>query len=757
MKTLLLASLALVAPVGWAQDVSQKVTFSAPAGRASVLLKKLGDQTGVTLETTNQTKDEVLLIRVKDVPLKDVLERIAKVSDADWRADGNGFRLSRSGERQNEAVKAELEARTEALGRQLKEAMERQAKLPAWDNAQATKHADRQVAQREAMMRGEGVLRLSGADAFATEETPGGRVLVTLLAGLGPKALAAVGPTHRIVYALNPTRAQRPLAANSGTLLRKYVENQKLYAEAFRKRQPAEEGRTVVIRGASGPEMGSGDPNLGIGQAILVLTRANEMVQANLTVADTNGDTIATANWNVQIPVPGPTPPTEEAALELSPIGSEFAKLAGGAPTGGRTGGPTRVMAVRMVASGSGGGFSFDNSQAVPPVPITPALRAFLLRPEENDPQALVVGDALEKAADKVGKNLVASLPDSAIMPLARRFANEKVTATSLLGYMGGAAGLRIDASDAWLQVSPKYPVTAREQAIDRVAFGRLGRTLQDGGFVRLNELANFATAQTKAVSTQDFDGSALRLINAGAATTAIGPLSEPNILRLYATLTPAQQNTLGNGGAIPFTQLTGAQRTIIANDVFTSFDGPQLSQQRGERGTMTVTAISGGGPRSFMSFGGGVKNERTQMLPEGLPANGVLKVATNRQLAAYGIESKSGAGGIVTPSSLASAQFASERSDFQAFGTPPKYDQFLPGAQVQYTFTFELAADVSMVRNLIDTSIDMKATKVSFNGLSNEFKTQTTTMLESMKTSLSGITIGAPLRTGGGTPPPLP
>jgi hypothetical protein len=748
MRTLLLASLALVAPLSRAQDVSQKVTFSAPAARASVLLKRLGEQTGIPLETSPQTKDEVLLLRVKDVPLKEILDRIAQVADADWKPEGGGFRLTRPSEKANAAARAELDERMASIERGLRGALERQAKLPAWTDAEAERLAENHRAQREAIGRGEGAVRLPATSAASAESAPGTRVLVSLVGAIGAKALATIGPNERRVYALNPTRMQRALPANSARLLQTFVQQQKQYADAYGKRQNDNDGSVMIISSMGGPEMGSGDPSLGIGQALLIFTRNGERLRVSMTVADTRGESIANSSWTVPISGGVPTKVGDEPVIELSPVGAEFAKLVGSTVNGGPIG--TRQMVVRMITTEGGPTVSFDSTNSEPPVPISEELRTRLLRPEEYDPQTLIVGEALSKAAEQTGKNLIASLPDSAIIPLARRFATEKVTAPTLLGSMGFAAGLRVTPSDAWIQVAPRYPVTARYERIDRPALGRLARILQDRGFARLNDLAALAVAQAKPVSPADFDGNALRLINAGAAQSAVATLGDVNTLRLYASLTPAQQSILANGGSIPFAQLTGPQRSAIANDVFMSSDGPMIGEgPSGRVGPAVAVARFG--------IFGNVKSERTQILPEGVPANAAISLKTERQPVAFGTNSKTGASGIVTSNGLASARLAEERPDLRFLGSPIQYDRFQPAEQSQYTFRYDLAPNVSVTRGLSDAWIDVKANRVAFDGLPREFRDRTLAQLESLRKGMANVVVSpaAPARPANIPPAP--
>src|SRR5471030_2523469 len=89
------ACLALVALTSFGQDLNKRISFSAPASRAVVLFPDLGKQIGLDLKTIAQTEDEVLLIRAHDVTIKELLDRIAKAANAEWRLDRKTYRLIR--------------------------------------------------------------------------------------------------------------------------------------------------------------------------------------------------------------------------------------------------------------------------------------------------------------------------------------------------------------------------------------------------------------------------------------------------------------------------------------------------------------------------------------------------------------------------------------------------------------------------------------------------------------------------------------
>src|SRR5476649_2579871 len=93
-KILFLTLLGTPLQVGTKTD-SKGITFAAPAARTEMLFPGLSKVLGIRLEASPQTANEVLLIQVKDVTEKDLLAKIAKVADAEWKQDNGILRLVR--------------------------------------------------------------------------------------------------------------------------------------------------------------------------------------------------------------------------------------------------------------------------------------------------------------------------------------------------------------------------------------------------------------------------------------------------------------------------------------------------------------------------------------------------------------------------------------------------------------------------------------------------------------------------------------
>lgn len=65
------------------QEPNPKVTFEAPGLLVGVALEKLSEASGVRLMASPQTKDQTLIVWVKDVPLQDLMAKIADCAGAE--------------------------------------------------------------------------------------------------------------------------------------------------------------------------------------------------------------------------------------------------------------------------------------------------------------------------------------------------------------------------------------------------------------------------------------------------------------------------------------------------------------------------------------------------------------------------------------------------------------------------------------------------------------------------------------------------
>src|SRR5262249_12776723 len=131
-----LGTMALAVPP-FAPNTTALVRFSEPAMPAERLLSDLSKRTGVRLECAPEVRDDVVLLDVNQVPLVQVMDRIAEATDARWRRTGTTWRLERPEQIVEEEQKREVHARATVIARHL------QAMLGALKNPwnAATLHA----------------------------------------------------------------------------------------------------------------------------------------------------------------------------------------------------------------------------------------------------------------------------------------------------------------------------------------------------------------------------------------------------------------------------------------------------------------------------------------------------------------------------------------------------------------------------------------------------------------------------------------
>src|SRR5690349_18513079 len=79
-----------------AQDLAKKITFACPAAPAKSLLRDLTAATGVPMDAAPTTANDVLVVKVKDVTVDQLMKRIAQAVDGEWRLVGDTYRLERS-------------------------------------------------------------------------------------------------------------------------------------------------------------------------------------------------------------------------------------------------------------------------------------------------------------------------------------------------------------------------------------------------------------------------------------------------------------------------------------------------------------------------------------------------------------------------------------------------------------------------------------------------------------------------------------
>lgn len=775
MKTLLAITLLASCALASCQDLSQKVTYVGPAAPAKTLLERLGAQTGVLLGTTPQTGGEVLVVHATDVPLSELLKRIAEATAAEWKEETGGYRLVRPEIVARDQQRADIADRAERIEKAVRRLMAPIEKQPQFDDPSARKMAEEARKSQSGVLLDLGGGNLSSiiTQSSSAIRSPAQRALIQLLDSLPPATLAAIQPGSRVVFASAPNRMQRALGPGSASILSRFVREQNTWARALAdtpRDVPPANTRMIFI---GGPDTSSSALDV-LGKALLVVHRMGDgpFLSVEFKAADSKGQIVARASSGLSpdpMPPMGPNPPGK--AIELSQQAQEYAELMAGKAQGDLS---SRSVTVRLSTGGAAIAWS-GSPESVPPVPENWKER--LANPDRFEPLEFVSGEALRAASTAESRNLVACIPDSGLIPTCRRLVDAKLTPGQFLGFVEGELDLKVERPENWLLVSPRHPSEVRSSRIDRGALGALLRSTLKTGYARLDEAAAYALKQPDLLPESGFDERTLLLLSPETGRDFQFNASERRtMLKLFGTLSPTQRAALSRGGAIPLGGLSGTQTEWVRRMVFDSVGGPAIRDPNAERTPPTgpnqvqesvvmIASVAGGGaqggrPRMLPSLGSetSLLQERTEALPLGVPSSGALAVTIRN------IQGVLGSRADGTDSRFMSAdQLAGElASDSAPQGSGPSvseagpYSRFRPATLSEYGFQFALSPIASLGRELRDAQLVPGSQATGLDGLPPAFRAE----VERARAQLARVmqrvqSDGARIQRRGGPPPP--
>lgn len=527
----------------------RKVTFECAGVYAGRALEELSKVAGVRIAAGATTSEEVFAISVKDVPLSELLAKIALAANAEWQHDDkNGYLLIRSASLLQKQQREHLALKAEAIRKGQEAARKRIKDKPDYDEAAAKKLAVAVEAYLDTLRQnpndpGSWRMQANFLDRFPATML-GDRLAVLL----DPNDLASIEEGDRAVYALSPTRMQRPLPKAAVAELKRYLENVQKLATAFAGKLDEDTARYGDSR-LYGPFKYKTPEEATPTQVILKVTTGIEgRYSFQLVVGNAKGDTIgqsygslsAQTNVNAMVEKPDPAPEGEKP-LALDAVATELTEAL--------------QTAIRR------GGKPEDIPE------ISPELRDRLLSPEKHNIAEIGAAQLLIGAAKARNENLVATVPDliGFFMPIV--FAMGSTTPTQVLKIASAdLPSLTLQEGGGWMTLRPSDPVQARLMHVDPKALGKLVRSAVQNGFLPLDDLAEFAVS---------LPGNANNTIAVPylmiLAPSGIGDYERLSsaFLKLHGSLSPQQKQAMANGRKLSLTQMTPLQRTRIEKIVY--------------------------------------------------------------------------------------------------------------------------------------------------------------------------------------------
>jgi hypothetical protein len=715
-----------------AQEPTPKVTATYAGISVGQLLADLSQKTGAHLSSTPGTAEPVIALRVTDVPLKDILDRLAKATGCEWHKEEDGLRLVRSvaAERENEIAYRQRLAKYIRAGIQ---------KYIATVKPKATWGSDeaRKLATDTETLMNPASNQISGADEklqALMPRSPGSRAIANLLLQMDPMAFAADMDGKRHVYAMQPTRMQRPMPSGAGSILSEYLREQILFVTEtteFTNGLPANRNH-FSMSGVARGVFGGGNPNLGLGQSILVISGDphGTYASASLTITDAAGAVLCSADASLSFER---EPPTKfdadpgEKAMTVPAVAAEFQKANQQSQEG--------VGESQYVVSNGGLTKTLTVPQGRPQREIAPsaAVTELVLNPDKMEPESISAGNELVQVAEARHLNLLANLPDNLFLNCL----GSKQTPSSFLSSGNLQNDSDVTVADGWLNVQPRSLALAKIERVNRVSLAKMLRGVAAKKLLMLDDIAQFVLAQGESVPVEDIYLNYLRVLNPGAADRTYHA-QDWQTYRLYGSLSLGQKKALGSGGAIPLRNLSATGFSAAENMIQMASGEPKMITGSGEK---------------IEAYSGKVLADWTQLLPNGVPRDGVLTAKVLQNPAAYCFSSASNSAEIVSGNEFAARKFLLEAPSFHGASSVPPYDKFAPATLWNYSFTMQFTPNVGLDKSLDDGTFKEGYELGAFDGLPADLKTAIDKELGELRTVFGKVNFGGG-GSSGKTPP---
>lgn len=559
--------------------LDQRVTFTDPGEPVPRLIAILSKSAHLPLFAPAAFQSDVISVRVKDATLKELLDRIASLTCADWQENKGGFDLVRSQQKLVAEERAEHAIEVEMLRKDIAAEKKKIQGIEAWNE---------QTAQSVAVsLRGYAKLHEESGNAFNSQiwkdvlatdaKAPGGRLMSRIMSALDPEELASLPLEHKTVFSNQPTRLQKEMPHRVMAALSRVVAEQNIWADVAGRILADVEGNMTTSIGMRGSFSGR------IGKVLLTVFRTTDRgvpaLDIEIRVCDQTGALVVQADHMVD--------------------GLDAGTMAAKTGTTEKSLTTNRLMDViaQVTRPRSRQDYICD---------VPADISEICQNPEKFDPVALVPGELLVQVAEARDKNLVADVSDETFQPAIYAVA-KRATPSGFLQACGH--GLDIQEDAVWMTISSRMPHTARADRIDRKVLGTFLRSVADYGF-SLDNTATYAVSDKN-----DLEQSLGFLLGRLLNNMRDREYNDPQMLRIYGHLTQSQRRELLSAKGLPLSQLEDAQTEQVNLMLFgwTS----NLSIKPGWR--------NGGQRLSILA-----SNEPTELFINGIPPNSVLKLKSD-------------------------------------------------------------------------------------------------------------------------------
>lgn len=563
-----------------------KITLDVPATTADKAVAKLAEAAGAKLLCATSLAGEVVVLRVHETPLAEVKKRLARVLDAVWTKRAKDEVLERTRDYARRADREQLQARAARFA----SAARARSQVKSWNNADLNVLMTRLAEETNGYSLAswdkapDFLSRLNSLNA----DVPMGRALSKLLGVMDWTEPASLANGESLALSSSPTRAQKSLPAEASGVLAAFNTEQRAFAsDVERLRQP-------TLANPVDPRFGVTSQQPDASRFVLTVRRwvHGDALSLVLYAVTPEGWIIGRAATVLAPNDAARNQDVDDVSYNVPQALAETADLIKvvGYPNAQPRGSRTRA---RLLAAWS----------------------EQLTHPETFDPLRFVASPALELAAKALNRNLIACIPDQALMWRPDWAPGAKVSVRQLFKEVESVWTGKITIDSDYLEVSPLTPVMARRERLQRAPLGALLRTITREGNLGLDALADYANAQGGALCLYSLDADFLGM--AGGRPGAFSAIERGSselrpALRLWGALSKEERRLLRQDGSVRIFGDT-QQKRRASEMLYAAY---ALSQSRLRNGQPA--------PRSDYPLGH-ISSEPTECCPDGLPADSTL------------------------------------------------------------------------------------------------------------------------------------
>ncbi|HLK13505.1 MAG TPA: hypothetical protein VKT78_01760 [Fimbriimonadaceae bacterium] len=572
--------------------LDQHVTYRNVATPAKAAIAALAQAASLPLAAGGNIQADILLLRIEDMPIRDVMRKLAHATGASWVDDKGTYYLSRTDadlRRREDAARGAIVA---ALRKEIAKRTKNLAGEAPFD-ASAAKALVQRLEEFQHPKQNAETGDFAGRTRNNLEqmqaEAPAGRFGARILSRLDPELLAQAPARRRTVFSTLPTRMEAPISIDFSDAAQAYMADEVTYTGAL---DAYPEQERMILAGFQGGAFLAPRSKFPPAKVNVVVSRIDDSMEGlniEIQLYNTAGERISSTPYTVLVDPGFPS----ERELMADPNEPKLAIS------------PDDLALMQVIGSAIGGK---PSKTTVLPA----AIRARLLQPEKYEPLSAFASNLLLATADARHLNLLADLPDAYVILGA---------APGFLGFPTASSILKlakalppsigpVTVDDKCLEIAggQASPGVLMGHRADRAALGQLFSTATDDA-LPIEGLARYAYVGDGVPD----DFMLLLLTPLLFPGSEVGNPEQWRALRLVGSLMHHQADAPLKPGRIPFRSLDPDSIAIIENIVFF------------QRANSFSVNFESGNAR----FGDA---EPCEQLPNGLPPDGYIDVtATNR------------------------------------------------------------------------------------------------------------------------------